>query len=93
MAAHLLQGRRRHPRPGRSPSPAATSGRAGGLYNLSCARSALVELPASANELDGLLGFVAAEANLEPNRRRQKRFDATFAVLSNALGELEQDDR
>lgn len=52
-----------------------------------------VVLLVSADELDELLGFVAAEANHEPNRRRQKRLDAAFVVLSDALAQLEQDGR
>ncbi|HZE00782.1 MAG TPA: hypothetical protein VE155_03300, partial [Pseudonocardiaceae bacterium] len=35
-------------------------------------------LTATAEELDELIGFVAAEANHEPNRRRQQRLDAAF---------------
>jgi hypothetical protein len=42
-------------------------------------------LTARANELEELVGFVAAEGNTETNRRRKKRLDETFAVLSNAL--------
>lgn len=41
----------------------------------------------SADDLDELLGFVAAEANHEVDRRRQKRLDAAFAVLNGALVE------
>ena len=41
-------------------------------------------LPATDDELDGLIGFVAAEANHEPNRRRQRRLDAAFTVLTDA---------
>ena len=44
-----------------------------------------VVLSAADDELDDLLGFVAAEANHEPNRRRQQRLDRAFAVLSDAL--------
>ena len=35
-------------------------------------------LLAGADDLEGLIGFVAAEANHEPNRRRQHRLDAAF---------------
>ena len=38
-------------------------------------------LTATAEELDELIGFVAAEANHEPNRRRQQRLDAAFRAL------------
>jgi hypothetical protein len=41
-------------------------------------------MPATDDDLDELLGFVAAEANHEPNRRRQKRLDAAFDVLNDA---------
>jgi hypothetical protein len=34
--------------------------------------------------LDELLGFVAAEANHEPNRRRRQRLDEAFEVLNDA---------
>jgi hypothetical protein len=46
-------------------------------------------LAASADEFDVLLGFVAAEANHETNRRRRKRLDETFAALSDALEDVE----
>jgi hypothetical protein len=36
---------------------------------------------ATDEELDELIGFVAAEANHEPNRRRQHRLDAAFTAL------------
>jgi len=35
-------------------------------------------------ELDALIGAVAAEANHEPNRRRQQRLDAAFEALNTA---------
>jgi hypothetical protein len=44
-----------------------------------------VALTADGEELDELIGFVAAEANHEPNRRRQQRLDRAFDVLSDAL--------
>jgi hypothetical protein len=49
-------------------------------------------LAASADELDELLGFIAANANHETNRRRQKRLDAAFNVLTDALQEVESTD-
>lgn len=52
-----------------------------------------VTLTASADELDELIGFVAAEANHEANRRRQKRLDEVFAVLSDALRTMEAEGR
>ena len=40
-------------------------------------------LPAD-GDLDELIGSVAAEANHEPNRRRQQRLGAAFDALSDA---------
>jgi hypothetical protein len=36
------------------------------------------------DELEELIGFVAAEANHEPNRRRQRRLDTAFQALNTA---------
>ena len=41
-------------------------------------------LAASDDDLDELIGSVAAEANHEPNRRRQQRLDAAFDALNTA---------
>ena len=41
-------------------------------------------LAASDDDLDELIGAVAAEANHEPNRRRRQRLDAAFAALNAA---------
>lgn len=41
-------------------------------------------LLASADDLEELIGFLAAEANHEPNRRRQDRLDAAFNALTEA---------
>jgi hypothetical protein len=41
-------------------------------------------LPATVGDLDELIGFVAAEANHESNRRRQQRLDIAFDGLSQA---------
>ena len=49
-------------------------------------------LAASADELDELLGFIAANANHETNRRRQKRLDASFDALTEALRAVESPD-
>ena len=54
------------------------------LYRARVADDGVV-LNADDEELDELIGFVAAEANHEPNRRRQQRLDRAFAVLSDAL--------
>jgi hypothetical protein len=47
-----------------------------------------IVLTASAEDLDDLVGFVAAEANHETNRRRQKRLDEASAVLSDVLNAM-----
>ena len=41
-------------------------------------------LAATGDDLDELIGFVAAEANHEPNRRHQQRLDAAFDALTTA---------
>jgi len=41
-------------------------------------------LAATSDDLDELIGFVAAEANHEPSRRRRQRLDAAFDALSTA---------
>jgi hypothetical protein len=48
------------------------------------ARSDHAILAATDDDLDELIGFVAAEANNEPGRRRQQRLDAAFDALSAA---------
>jgi hypothetical protein len=48
-------------------------------------------LEVSVDELDDLLGFVAADANHEPSRGRRTRLDHAFAVLSDALREWESE--
>jgi hypothetical protein len=45
-------------------------------------------LVASADDLEELIGFVAAEANHEPNRRHQHRLDAAFNALTKAAQSL-----
>ncbi len=42
----------------------------------------------SADDLEELIGFVAAEANHEPNRRRQYRLDTAFNALTAATQTL-----
>jgi hypothetical protein len=41
-------------------------------------------LPATNDDLDELIGFVAAEANHEPSRRRRQRLDTALDALSDA---------
>jgi hypothetical protein len=48
------------------------------------ARNDAVVLAATEEGLDELLGFVAAEANHEPRRRRRQRLDAAFDALITA---------
>jgi len=44
-----------------------------------------IVLAANDDDLEELIGYVAAEVNHEADRRRQKRLDIAFAVLSDAL--------
>jgi hypothetical protein len=44
-------------------------------------------LAATAEDLEELIGCVAAEANHEPNRPRQKRLDAAFDALNTAAAD------
>jgi hypothetical protein len=46
-----------------------------------------IMLTGSADDLDELIGYVAAEANHEEHRRRQKRLDSAFEALNDALTE------
>ena len=48
-----------------------------------------VTLAGSEDELDGLVGYIAAEANHEDDHRRQRRLDTTFETLNEALTGLE----
>ena len=48
------------------------------------ARNDRAVLPATSEDLDKLIGFVAAEANHEPSLRRQQRLGTAFDALSNA---------
>ena len=45
-------------------------------------------LPVTDDDLEELLGFMAAEANHEPNRRRQQRLDVALDALTNAQTNL-----
>lgn len=53
------------------------------VYRIRAQRHGAV-LSATDEDLDELMGAVAAEANHESDRRRQKRLDAAFDVLINA---------
>lgn len=46
------------------------------------ARDNSLHLALTDSDLDELIGAVAAEANHEPNRRRQQRLDAAFDALN-----------
>jgi hypothetical protein len=48
-----------------------------------------IMLAGSADDLDELVGYLAAEANYEDDRRRQRRLDTAFEVLNDALTALE----
>jgi hypothetical protein len=41
-------------------------------------------LPTTEDGLEELIGYVAAEANHEPNQRRRRRLDAAFDILNDA---------
>ena len=41
------------------------------------------------DDLEELIGYVAAEANHEPNRRRQDRLDTAFTALTDAAHTLD----
>ena len=45
-------------------------------------------LAATDDDLDELIGLVAAEANHKPDRRRQRRLDAAFEALNTAAQTL-----
>jgi len=46
-----------------------------------------VALIGDEDDVEDLIGYVAAETNHEHDRRRQERLDAAFAVLNDALNE------
>lgn len=54
------------------------------VFRIRAAQHHAAVLSATDEDLDELLGAVAAEANHEPNRRRQQRLDTAFDALSNA---------
>lgn len=58
------------------------------IFQTRCAGTDLV-LPISEDDLEELLGSVAAEANHETNLRRQKRLDAAVNELEQALQDLD----
>ena len=49
-----------------------------------------VVLSGDEHHLEELLGHVAAEANHEGNRRRQKRLDMAFEVLNDTLTQAQR---
>ena len=61
------------------------------VYRMEGSRDGAV-LTTTAEDLDELLGFVAAEANHEGDRRRRKRFDDAFLVLQGALATIPDDE-
>jgi hypothetical protein len=54
-------------------------------------RENVIVLTGSDEDLDELTGYVAAEANHEADRRRQKRLDAAFTVINDALNRLDRE--
>ncbi len=61
------------------------------VFGMRSARRGIV-LTSSADDLEELIGFVAAEAKHETNRRRQKRLYETFAVMSDILNTIDSGD-
>ena len=55
------------------------------VYRARGHRDGEVVLTATGDELEELIGCMAAEANHEPNRRRQQRLDAAFQTLGQAV--------
>jgi hypothetical protein len=47
-------------------------------------------LTGSEDDLYELTGYVAAEANHDDDRRRQKRLDTAFTVITDALNQLDR---
>jgi hypothetical protein len=47
-------------------------------------------LAGSEDDLDELIDFIAADANHENDRRRQKHLDDAFAVISDAFAEAQR---
>ena len=83
--------KRRRATPGRWPA----SGGRQGIVDTHCERLVYAAragppregavLDADIQDLDELVGFVAAEANRETSRRRQKSLDEAFAAMSDAM--------
>lgn len=48
-----------------------------------------IVLRGNEDDVDELIGYVAAEANREPDRRRQKPLDAAFEMLNDALDRVQ----
>jgi hypothetical protein len=61
------------------------------VFGMRSARRGIV-LTSSAHDLEELIGFVAAEAKHETNRRRQKRLYEAFAVMSDILNTIDSGD-
>ena len=54
------------------------------VFGIRVHKDGRVVLAATDDDLDELIGSLAAEANHEPNRRRQQRLDAAFDALNAA---------
>jgi len=55
------------------------------VFRARAAHDGTIILHASEDDLDELIGYVAAEANHERNRARQKQLDSAFEILNRAL--------
>lgn len=57
------------------------------VYGIRAHHTGRAILTATDDELDELIGFLAADANNETNRRRQQRLDAAFDTLNDAAAD------
>ena len=55
------------------------------VFRARASHDGIIILHGSEDDLDELLGYIAAEANHEQNRTRQKRLDTAFEILNHAL--------
>ena len=55
------------------------------VFRARASHDGIIVLHGSEDDLDELIGYIAAEANHENNRMRRKRLDTAFEILSLAL--------
>ena len=56
------------------------------VFRARVSHDGVITLHGSEDDLDELLGYIAAEANHEHNTTRRKRLDTGFEILNHALG-------